>query len=808
MQNIHSSPFQPQTAFEAPVFPKSDEDVEFVSLALQRNFVFANALSDEETSRKREMKSVVDAFEVHRVASAGTKISSRDLVGDYFYILKSGCVDYMGVDPATGSYGIVGRARRPGQSFGELCLLYDCFPPADCVSGDPRDGKKVPADGSSCVLWRMHKQTFRQIMAHRTMRRDVALRNALLRIRQFDGLDSEFIARIANALDVRTVGEGDTIYREGDPASEFFVVGGDGSTVELSGGGRPPTALGHGDAFGSSVISSPDGRRAETAVARTRSTLLVMDREHLDRTIGSLADALTLSNDRRLLKSLPLFRDSDFEDYEYELLAALIDRKELRGGTVVYEEQTMVEEPALYIVRDGLIDLICDEKPEREKVLREGDFFGEDTLTPDKNMKFGGPKGGTKYYQESIEVVSDTATVGMLTLSNIESVVLDLHRLVAPRAKSGGGRKRGLVKSRSASLEEDVNVHGLDDLNLLKLFGAGTFGRVWIVTSKGGGKTPYALKIQSKRKLLDKRQASSAKREREVMAKLDHPFVCHLVGTFQDAASIYMVMSLIQGGELLNLIQGGGAYGGLPEIATKFYSAGILEGLTYMHRRHIVYRDLKPENVLLDSDGYPVIVDFGFCECLPSSSIGLIGGIPRTNPPPLPFSVVTDKTYTFCGTPLYLAPEIILSRGHDRGVDYWALGCLLYEMLFSRTPFFTDRVTDQKSLFKNIVRGKWNVPNDKLTDAGMDILRGMLTKRPADRLGCLAGGYRDVKQHLFFRQVNFTKLVKRQIKAPWRPEIVDPLDISHFESFVDRDDKGMKDMEPLTEDEQLVFRDF
>ena len=100
------------------------------------------------------------------------------------------------------------------------------------------------------------------------------------------------------------------------------------------------------------------------------------------------------------------------------------------------------------------------------------------------------------------------------------------------------------------------------------------------------------------------------------------------------------------------------------------------------------------------------------------------------------------------------------------------------------------------------------MPNDKLTDAAMDLLRGMLAKRPADRLGCLAGGYRDVKQHPFFREVNFTKLVKKQIKAPWRPEILDPLDISHFESFVDRDGKGMKDRKPLTEDEQLVFRDF
>ena len=137
---------------------------------------------------------------------------------------------------------------------------------------------------------------------------------------------------------------------------------------------------------------------------------------------------------------------------------------------------------------------------------------------------------------------------------------------------------------------------------------------VWIV-SPFGRKVPYALKIQCKRELLDQRQAGGAQRERAVMSKLDHPFVCKLVNTFQDEACIYMLLQFVQGGELLNLIQGTDLYGGLPESAAKFFAAGILEGLTHMHQRQIVYRDLKPENVLLDRDGYAVIVDFGFCEC-------------------------------------------------------------------------------------------------------------------------------------------------------------------------------------------------
>ncbi len=359
------------------------------------------------------------------------------------------------------------------------------------------------------------------------------------------------------------------------------------------------------------------------------------------------------------------------------------------------------------IVRNGILDQFSDAHPDREKVLKEGDIFGEDSLLPDKNMKFGGAKGGTKYREETVEVVSDEVECGKLTLSNIDSVILDLHRLGCKRRRNRAPNHRGL----KSSMTDEPRPESLQEMEFHKLFGAGTFGRVWIVT-RPGGKTAYALKIQSKRELLDQRQASSAKRERAVMAKLDHPFVCKLVNTFQDDACIYMLQSLIQGGELLNLIQGGEMHGGLPEIATKFYAAGILEGLTYMHRRHIVYRDLKPENVLLDSDGYPVIIDFGFSK------------------------VVTDKTYTFCGTPLYLAPEIVLSRGHDRAVDYWSLGCLIFEMLFGTTPFYA-RGIDQKGLFKNIVRGKWKLPSNgsKLSKHAMDLIYGMLQKRPTERLG-------------------------------------------------------------------------
>jgi CRP-like cAMP-binding protein/tRNA A-37 threonylcarbamoyl transferase component Bud32 len=697
-----------------PTYPKTDDDVEFITIALQRNFVFANALSDEAMSRKREFKLIVDAFESYSVRDAGITILSANAVGDYFYILKSGCVEYRTVDPNTGRKVIVGRAIRPGQSFGELCLLYNCPPPADCVSGPPGEGTVRCENERSCELWRIDKIAFRHIIALRTMRQDEWLRDAVRKIEAFRGLDDEFINRISNSFDVRPVKRGEVIYRTGDDSEEFYIVGSEGRVMisenkgSIAGGAS--RIIRSGGAFGVEAFEGVDGyQRVETAIAERSTTLLVMSREQLDRTIGSLKDAKLVSRDRELLKSIPLFRDSDIEDFEYELMAALIEPHTYKGGKVIYEEEDNIDDPALLIVRNGALE-VSGMLSDQERILTEGEFFWENSLLPDKNGKFAGGKGGTKYREETVEVISNEALCGKLTLSNIDSVILDLHRLGCNRTRNR--RMPNSVGLAASMVKDESPPKTLEDLEYHQLFGAGTFGRVWIVSRRGSSKTGYALKIQSKRALLDQRQASSALRERMVMAQLNHPFVCKLINTFQDDACIYMLLSFIQGGELLNLIQGGEQYGGLPEIATKFYSAMILEGLTYMHRRHIIYRDLKPENVLLDSHGYTVIVDFGFAK------------------------KVTDKTYTFCGTPLYLAPEIVLSRGHDRAVDYWSLGCLIFEMLYCTTPFYESGM-DQKRLFRKIAQAKWKLPDDgkKLSKYSVDLLHGMLQKRPNERLG-------------------------------------------------------------------------
>jgi protein kinase A len=176
----------------------------------------------------------------------------------------------------------------------------------------------------------------------------------------------------------------------------------------------------------------------------------------------------------------------------------------------------------------------------------------------------------------------------------------------------------------------------------------GAFGKVWLATTRDS-KKPYALKTISKRQLIDAGQVKGVLREKQIMASIEHPFILPLVGSFQDEDFLYLLLPLIQGGELFNVIHTDDK-DGLDNDSSQFYGACILEALGYLHARNICYRDMKPENALIDADGYCIMVDFGFAK------------------------IVVDKTYTLCGTPEYLAPEIIMSKGHDKAVDYWYVG--------------------------------------------------------------------------------------------------------------------------------------
>ncbi|KAI9144499.1 protein kinase, X-linked [Paraphysoderma sedebokerense] len=231
--------------------------------------------------------------------------------------------------------------------------------------------------------------------------------------------------------------------------------------------------------------------------------------------------------------------------------------------------------------------------------------------------------------------------------------------------------------------------------------------------------------------------------------------------TFQDSINVYMLLEYIPGGELFSHLRKAGRF---PNDVTIFYAAEIVSAIEYLHEHDIIYRDLKPENLLLDERGHVKITDFGFSK------------------------KVTDRTWTLCGTPEYLAPEIIQGKGHGRAVDWWALGILIYEMLAGYPPFFDD---NPFGIYEKILASKIHFPSH-FSNAARDLIKRLLTSDISKRLGNLKNGANDVKFHPWFKDVDWNLLMRRGLQPPIVPLVRGPGDTSNFERYPEPTVEEMK----------------
>lgn len=293
------------------------------------------------------------------------------------------------------------------------------------------------------------------------------------------------------------------------------------------------------------------------------------------------------STHRTIQSGIKIIQDSSFEPSEMVALAGAVkDEYYAKGEKIIHNGQETTA--ALYLVRKGQVQ-IKDAKG-KKRVVERGGYFGDDMLTIDRDTLHGkGDPVLTATY--SVKVIED-CTLGVLTIKNARTIV--------------NTNLIGVSKPKPSPIENKIQVK---DLDKHKILGAGTFGQVWLVSEKGKGKgkEAYALKIQSKYDLIQNNQAKGVVNEKNIMAKLNHPFILKLIATDQDPQRVYMVTNLVQGGELYSVLHTP-KRDGVSEKEAKFYAAGVIEGLTYMHNKHVVYRDLKPENVLIDAQGYPVIM--------------------------------------------------------------------------------------------------------------------------------------------------------------------------------------------------------
>eukprot|EP00743_Colponemidia_sp_Colp-15_P007738 GILK01008380.1.p1 GENE.GILK01008380.1~~GILK01008380.1.p1 ORF type:complete len:843 (-),score=95.85 GILK01008380.1:168-2696(-) len=663
---------------------------------------------------------------------------------NFFYIVESGQFEIyvckldekaFETQSNTGYLGDKVGECLSGGSFGELALLYNCSRAASVKAAE------------NSVVWALHRRDFRKIVTDSAHKRNLENFAFLRGMDIFKQLTEQQLMAVAEALFTYTFNDGDYIVRQGERGEVFYIIkegtckrtqyvkvkkAKDNTTIPDAKKEQIIGKLEPGDHFGERSLVSEEPRDSNV-VAIGRVTTLALDKNTFSDILGNLSDVLVHNEDQKTIDHIPIF--ASLHPNERAKLAAALKTITFKAGQLIIRQGEAGE--YFYVIRDGTVKCF-QTRSGQEHVLGElstHSWFGEDALL----------EGDVR--TNSVVAVTDVVCGALLRR--------DFRHLLGPLRHLIDRESRRRMKQAENSLLK------LDRLRTQKILGVGSFGKVTLVTDEQTTLI-YALKCLRKAVIVSRGQEKNVVREKQLMETLDHPFIVRLIRTFRDEQNVYLLLEYVPGGEMFYMLQKR-PEPHLDASAARFYAACLLLALEHMHGQNVIYRDLKTENICLDQLGYPKLVDFGFAKR------------------------IDGKTYTLCGTPEYMSPEILRGQGHNKGADYWALGCLIYELVVGYTPFRGKEDDGQVALCRRILAGKYSFPPTVADPVIRDLVQRLLHPDPSRRLGCLKGGAEDVKRHPWFRSLDWQELVQQRLPAPYRPMIKDPLDTSNFDIYTEED---------------------
>lgn len=524
------------------------------------------------------------------------------------------------------------------------------------------------------------------------------------------------------------------IIKEGDYGSVVYVM--EEGKVEVSKEGKFLSNLGPGKVFGELAILYNCTRTA-TVKAVSDCKLWAIERQCFQ-TIMMRTGLVRQAEHTAFLKSVPTF--STISDELLIKIADVLEETTYNAGDYIIRQGARGD--TFFIISKGKVKVTMKPDPlsTEEKFIRylqRGDFFGEKAL-----------QGEDVRTANIIADDSDGVLCLVIDRESFNQLISDIHEIKEKNYDE-------VLPPRKRVHEEYSNLR-LTDLRRITTLGVGGFGRVELVQIAGNPMQAFALKIMKKAQIVETRQQQHIMSEKTIMEETDCDFVVRLFRTFKDSKYLYMLMECCLGGELWTILRDRGNF---DDNTTRFYTACVVEAFSYLHARNIIYRDLKPENMILDSQGYVKLVDFGFAKKLHYGR----------------------KTWTFCGTPEYVAPEVILNRGHDISADYWSLGVLMFELL-TGTPPFTG--PDPMKTYNIILKGIDAIEFPRIIARNaMALIKKLCRDNPAERIGYQKGGIKDIQKHKWFDGFNYDGLRTRTLAPPIIPQLRSPIDTSNFDHY-------------------------
>eukprot|EP00614_Pseudopedinella_elastica_P011081 CAMPEP_0172595798 /NCGR_PEP_ID=MMETSP1068-20121228/15442_1 /TAXON_ID=35684 /ORGANISM="Pseudopedinella elastica, Strain CCMP716" /LENGTH=644 /DNA_ID=CAMNT_0013394505 /DNA_START=15 /DNA_END=1946 /DNA_ORIENTATION=+ len=611
------------SVFNKVVVEKPAAERKKIGDVLSAHYVFADL-------QAKTIQDVVDVMKPCPV-TAGTDIITQGDSGDLFYVMCGGIAKVLVGGNHVHTYD-------GASAFGELSLMYSA-PRAATIRAD-----------TDCNCYSLDLRSFRFILSKTASSGLMAKCEFVKKVKLLSALNDQMVNQVASALVEETFREGEYIITQGEEGDKFYIIA-DGNvkcTSTKEGGAEIDLiTCKAGDYFGEMALMLNEPRHANCIAFGGPVTCFVLSRENfmlilggMDKITQTLAQQMRI----RILKSVPLL--AMLTDDELIQVANSMRVQCFGPGEVIIEEGQKGER--FYIINDGEVAVSKNNGGTEVEITRlsNQEYFGERALIREE------PRKATIKAVGEVECLVLERAAFLKLLLPTQDKTFEEEMLSREQMSSGSGGGAG---GRRAAAQIPF-----EELDMLATIGTGTFGRVKLTQHKATGRV-CALKAMTKGQIVSSHQERNIMNEKNILAECQHPFVLEQICTYQTRDELFILMEIVQGGELwtyiyekTHLVPRSKA-GGFEVKAAQFYGGCVISAFKYIHGMGVAYRDLKPENLLMDSTGYLKVIDFGFAKHIPFTKNG------RTQ----------AKSFTLCGTPEYLSPELVLSKGHDKSADYW-----------------------------------------------------------------------------------------------------------------------------------------